>query len=106
MELSKSDVVLSLAGRDQGMLFFVVDTDGVYVSLVNGKERKLENPKRKKAKHVRKVLRPDSTVAAKLIAGDKLLNSELRRELAYSAGNSTFQPRRVQKLGKRRRNRT
>ena len=69
MELSKSDVVLSLAGRDQGMLFFVVDTDGVY-------------PKRKKAKHVRKVLRPDSTVAAKLIAGDKLLNSELRRELA------------------------
>ena len=78
MELSKSDVVLSLAGRDQGMLFFVVDTDG----LVNGKERKLENPKRKKAKHVRKVLRPDSTVAAKLIAGDKLLNSELRRELA------------------------
>ena len=82
MELSKSDVVLSLTGRDQGMLFFVVDTDGVYVSLVNGKERKLENPKRKKAKHVRKVLRPDSTVAAKLIAGDKLLNSELRRELA------------------------
>ena len=57
MELSKSDVVLSLTGRDQGMLFFVVDTDGVYVSLVNGKERKLENPKRKKAKHVRKVLR-------------------------------------------------
>ena len=49
MELSKSDVVLSLTGRDQGMLFFVVDTDGVYVSLVNGKERKLENPKRKKA---------------------------------------------------------
>ena len=29
MELSKSDVVLSLAGRDQGMLFFVVDTDGL-----------------------------------------------------------------------------
>ena len=90
MELSKSDVVLSLAGRDQGMLFFVVDTDGVYVSLVNGKERKLENPKRKKAKHVRKVLRPDSTVAAKLIAGvaekirsgQRVLNSELRRELA------------------------
>ena len=82
MELSKSDVVLSLAGRDQGMLFFVVDTDGVYVSLVNGKERKLENPKRKKAKHVRKVPRPDSTVAAKLIAGDKLLNPGGFRNLA------------------------
>ena len=82
MELSKSDVVLSLAGRDQGMLFFVVDTDGVYVSLVNGKERKLENPTRKTALHLCIVLRPDSTVAAKLISRDKLLNSELRRELA------------------------
>ena len=94
MELSKSDVVLSLAGRDQGMLFFVVDTDGVYVSLVNGKERKLENPKRKKAKHVRKVLRPDSTVAAKLIAGDKLLNSAvLGREFNVSTkeGAETWQ---------------
>ena len=82
MELSKSDVVLSLAGRDQGMLFFVVDTDGVYVSLVNGKERKLENPKRKKLKHLRFAARIDSNVASKIFNGDKVLNSELRRDLA------------------------
>ena len=82
MELSKSDVVLSLAGRDQGMLFFVVDTDGVYVSLVNGKERKLENPKRKKLKHLRFAARIDSNVASKIRNGDKVLNSELRRDLA------------------------
>ena len=95
MEIQKSDIVLSEAGRDQGMLFFVIDTDGVYVSLVNGKERKLENPKRKKAKHVRKVLRPDSTVAAKLIAGDKLLNSELRRELAIIGQKFNVQTKEV-----------
>lgn len=82
MELSKSDIVLSTAGHDMGMLFFVIDTDGVYVSLANGKERKLEHPKRKKVKHVRIVLRPDSSVAAKIRSGDQLLNSELRRELA------------------------
>ena len=82
MEISKSDFVLSLAGRDQGMLFFVLDTDGVYVSLVNGKERKVEKPKRKKLKHVRKVPRPDSTLTEKICSGEQILNSELRRELA------------------------
>ena len=82
MEISKSDIVLSQAGHDKGMLFFVIDTDGVYVSLVNGKERKIETPKRKKIKHVRLVLRPDSSIAGKICSGEKLLNSELRRELA------------------------
>lgn len=82
MELSKSDIVLSLAGRDMGMLFYVIDTDGVYVFLANGKERKLERLKRKNSRHVRKVLRPDSTVAAKLRSGEQVLNSELRRDLA------------------------
>ncbi len=82
MEVSKADVVVSTAGRDAGMLFYVVDTDGVYVFLANGKSRKLEHPKRKKSKHVHKVLRPDSTVAEKIRSGDRLLNSELRRDLA------------------------
>lgn len=82
MEISKSDVVLSVAGHDMGMLFYVIDTDGVYVSLANGKERKVEKPKRKKLKHVRKLPRPDSSLTAKIRSGEPLLNSELRRELA------------------------
>ena len=82
MQISKSDLVLSVAGRDQGMLFFVLDTDGVYVSLANGKERKVEKPKRKKLIHIRKVPWPDSTLAEKLRSGEQILNSELRRELA------------------------
>lgn len=82
MEVSKSDIVCSTAGRDQGKLFYVIDTDGVYVALVNGKERKIEKPKRKKLIHVHKVLRPDSSLAAKIRTGERVLNSELRRELA------------------------
>ena len=78
-----SDVVEATAGRDSGKLFFVVSTEEGYVLLCNGKDRPLEKPKRKKCKHVRKVLRPDTRVAAKLICGDKVLNSELRRDLAY-----------------------
>ena len=78
-----SDVVTSTAGHDQGKLFYVIGTDPVYLMLANGKDRTLEKPKKKKRKHTQKVLRSETRVAAKLVAGDKVLNSELRRDLAY-----------------------
>lgn len=82
MNISKSDIVVSLAGRDEGRLFFVLATDGVYAMIADGKVRKLENPKRKKLKHLRLAARTDSKVATKLRQGDIVLNSELRRDLA------------------------
>ena len=80
-----SDVVVSTAGRDQGKLFYVIGTDPVYLTLANGKDRTLEKPKRKKRKHIQKVLRSETRVADKLRLGDKVLNSELRRDLAFLA---------------------
>ena len=77
-----SDVVISTAGRDQGQLFYVIGVDGTFVTLANGKNRTLEKPKRKKCKHVEKVLRYETRVAGKLLSGDKVLNGELRRDLA------------------------
>ena len=77
-----SDVVVSNAGRDRDQLFYVIGTEGVYTLLANGKDRPLEKPKRKKVKHVSKVLRAETRVAAKILAGDKVLNSELRKDLA------------------------
>ena len=81
-DISISDIIVSTAGRDQGKLFYVLRTDGVYVLNANGKDRKLEHPKRKKLKHVRFVARTESRVANKLRKGEKVLNSELRRDLA------------------------
>ena len=83
MMISESDIVISLNGRDEGKHFFVLGIEDEYVLLADGKGRRIEKPKRKKCKHVRKVLRSDTRVAAKLISGDKVLNSELRRDLAY-----------------------
>ena len=77
-----SDVVITTAGRDQGKLFYVIGTDPVYLLLANGKDRTLDKPKRKKRKHAQKVLRSETRVAGKLRLGDKVLNSELRRDLA------------------------
>ena len=82
-DLNIADVVMSTAGRDQGKLFYVIGTDPVYLTLANGKDRTLEKPKRKKRRHIQKVLRSETRVAEKLRLGDKVLNSELRRDLAY-----------------------
>ena len=80
--IATADVVSSTAGRDQGELFYVLETDDQFVTLVNGRNRPVEKPKRKKRKHVEKVLRSETRVAEKLRSGDKVLNGELRRDLA------------------------
>ena len=83
--LNISDVVVSTAGHDQGQLFYVIAMDDEFLYLANGKDRTLDKLKRKKRKHVQKVLRSETRVVEKLIRGDKVLNSELRRDLAFHA---------------------
>ena len=80
-----SDVVMTTAGRDAGQWFYVINADPTCLFLANGKDRTLEKPKRKKRKHVQKVLRSETRVAAKILSGDKVLNGELRRDLAFLA---------------------
>ena len=84
-DINISDLVVSTAGRDEGDLFYCVGIDGKCVLLVNGKDRTLDKPKRKSLRHVQKVLRSETRVAEKLRLGDKVLNSELRRDLAFHA---------------------
>ena len=78
-----SDVVLSTTGRDKGKIFYVIGIEDDMLLLANGKDRTLDKPKRKKQRHVQKVLRSETRVAVKLQNGDKVLNSELRKELAF-----------------------
>ena len=78
-----SDVVLSTTGRDKGKIFYVIGTEGDLLLLANGKDRTLDRPKRKKQKHVQKVLRSETRVAVKLQNGDIVLKSDLRKDLAF-----------------------
>ena len=82
MEIAKSDIVKSIAGRDTGKLFFVMDTEGEFLVLADGKTRRLEVPKRKKRKHTVFVERRACRVAEKIRSEEKVTNSELRRTLA------------------------
>ena len=86
-DINISDVVISTAGRDSGDWFYVIAEDPIFLYLANGKDRSLEKPKRKKRKHVQKVLRSETRVADKIRLGDKVLNGELRRDLAFLASH-------------------
>ena len=73
-------VVESIQGRDKGHFFLVLDTAEGIVTIADGRHHKLDNPKKKKTKHLRakpvllslKALRPE---------GGALQNSDLRRAL-------------------------
>ncbi len=82
MEIAKSSIVRSDAGRDKGKLFIVMAVQGEYLLLADGKSRKVESPKRKKRKHVLFVAADDNRVSQKIISDEKVTNSELRRTLA------------------------
>ena len=75
MELRIGSVVRSRAGRDKDKLMAVVGTDSGMLLLCDGKERKLEKPKRKNLRH---------TVPTKTVLKDSEMatNRSLRRALA------------------------
>lgn len=53
MRFDAGRVVISSAGHDQGRYMVVTGDDGGFVYVADGKERKLQSPKRKNIKHVR-----------------------------------------------------
>lgn len=82
MEIAKTNIVRSDAGRDQGKLFVVLAVEGEYLLLADGKTRKVETPKRKKRKHVLFFAEDESRLADKINRNERITNSELRRTLA------------------------
>ena len=82
MEIAKSDIVRSDAGRDRGKIFIVLAVEGEYLLLADGKGRRVEAPKRKKRRHVLFVAADESRLADKIKRSEKITNSELRRTLA------------------------
>ena len=87
MNIATSNIVKSTAGRDEGDLFFVLDIQGEFLLLADGKSRRVEKPKKKKCKHVSFVGESHSVVAEKIRSSEKITNSELRKALAACTGS-------------------
>ncbi len=84
-------IVKSKAGRDKNKVYCVyklVDKD--FVELVNGDSRKLENPKRKRTKHLD--ILNSSDLRQKLEQGQKIYDSDIKTILnpykkSFNGGN-------------------
>lgn len=77
------NVVKSIAGRDKGRFFVVVniDKDEKYIYLVDGDIRKVENPKRKKIKHIELTNYSDENLTERITKKRKLTNQEVKKFL-------------------------
>lgn len=91
MDIAKSNIVKSTAGRDAGKFFFVLETQGDFLLLADGKARRVESPKRKRQKHVELVGESHSLVAEKIRSSEKITNSELRKAIAAISGGNQDQ---------------
>ena len=73
------DVVMSLAGHDQGKLFMVTGAEGERILICDGRNRRLANPKSKSPKHVRLVAEGDAPPAT---------DKDIRQTLAQTAAQA------------------
>lgn len=82
MRIQKGDIVRSCRGHDEGRVYFVLETEEDFLYLVNGKQRKIETPKKKRRKHVSLEGRWTHPVTDRILRDETVLDSEIRRALA------------------------
>ena len=68
----------SLAGHDHSNVYIIVDADNEYVYLVDGKLKKVDNPKKKKIKHIQIIKRTDDTITDKINNNIALTNEDIK----------------------------
>lgn len=81
-KLSIGQVVQVSSGRDAGRMFFVVKiVDHEYVLISDGRKRKLDKPKLKKVKHLKKYNVINEEVKNKISSEQNATDAFLRAEL-------------------------
>ncbi|NDL68135.1 RNA-binding protein [Clostridiales bacterium F-3ap] len=81
MDFEFGQVVISKAGRDKGKTYMVDAVEGEYLFLVDGEARRLDNPKKKKMKHVQPMHMVLEGLKAKHENEEKISNAEIRNQL-------------------------
>ena len=81
MDVEAGSLVFSEAGRDKGGLFLVLERQGEYCFIADGRGRKAENPKKKKLKHLRSAGETISSLKSKIDIGDRPTNTEIRKSI-------------------------
>lgn len=74
-------VVISKAGHDKGEYFVILKSDSEYVYLMDGINRTLEKPKKKKIKHVQFIHYKDENLVKKNANHELIINEEIKRAI-------------------------
>lgn len=83
MSVALGQIVVSRAGRDTGKKFVVVRVlDLLFVEISDGDLRRIENPKKKKIKHLEITCEKVESLEEKLKSNSKITNAEIRKALA------------------------
>ncbi len=80
--ISIGQIVFAKCGRDKGQAFIVTKVEGDYLFIVNGKNRTLLKPKRKKQKHVQISHYVNEEIGKILMDNGYLLDATIRSALA------------------------
>ena len=92
MEIGR--IVYSRAGRDAGSHYVIVEIiDDTYVAIANGCLRKVDNPKKKKMKHL--MARPAvlDSIARSFAQGAQVLDADVRKGLENAGYADSLPPR-------------
>ena len=87
-------VVFSKAGRDAGHYFVVVAVlDEDHVAIANGCQRKVDNPKKKKIKHLVAKAELLEEIRKKIFSGSRIFDYEVRNKLDAIGYHEALLPR-------------
>ena len=78
MLVSIGSLVISKNGRDKDKYFLVVKVEDDYVYLCDGDMRKVDNPKKKKQKHIQATKYFSEDMAKKIHENIKLTNRDIK----------------------------
>ena len=90
MDLQIGQIVISKAGRDKGVAFIVFGLEDNFALLVDGKGRPLENPKRKKTKHLQPVNFVDKSLAHLIQTNAYLKDADFRTAIKAAFRKGDF----------------
>ncbi len=80
MELEVGNFVVSTAGHDLGNYYVIINKDDEYIYLVDGKIKRINRPKKKKRKHIRKINYVDPSLT-ELIKNSTVRDEEIKRSI-------------------------
>lgn len=81
MELRKGMLAISKAGHDKGSWYVVLNIEETQAFLVNGSNRTMDYPKKKKLKHLQPVNEVPEILQEKLQKEELWTNEEIKRAI-------------------------